>query len=168
VFVRLPSESDIVDLYRVRTVVECGAVRGALHPSEPALDNVREAVGAALAAAETGDWQAVGTADLRFHQALAGLAGSVRLDELMRSVLAELRLVFHLMASPQEFHEPYVPRNQEILRLIDTGENQAAARVLATYLTDAEAQLTAAARMRLRRFSPQRPTGRSPLQQVPG
>lgn len=146
VFVRSPSESDIVDLYRVRTVVECGAVRGARNPSEATLQQVREAVQAGLAAAEGGDWQAVGTADLRFHQALTALAGSVRLDELMRIVLAELRLVFHLMASPQEFHEPYLARNEEIMRLIDIGETQAAARVLGTYLADAESQLTAAAR----------------------
>jgi DNA-binding GntR family transcriptional regulator len=149
VFVRVPSEADIVDLYRVRSIVECGAVRDLRNPSEAQLDKVREPVRAGLQAAEAGDWQTVGTADLLFHQALASLAGSERLDELMRSVLAELRLVFHLMASPREFHEPYLARNEEIVRLIDAGETQAAARVLAGYLADAESQLTAGARRRL-------------------
>lgn len=148
VFVRVPSEGDIIDLYRVRSIVECGAVRDLRNPSEAQLDDVREPVRAGLRAAESGDWQAVGTADLRFHQALASLAGSARLDELMRSVLAELRLVFHLMASPREFHEPYLARNEEIMRLIDAGETQAAARVLAGYLADAESQLTTASRHR--------------------
>jgi DNA-binding GntR family transcriptional regulator len=146
VFVRVPSESDIVDLYRVRSVVECGAVRNAQHATQAQLNEVRSPVKAAQAAAAEGDWHGVGTADLRFHQALAGLAGSDRLDERMRSVLAELRLVFHVMASPRDFHEPYLARNVEIVDLIDAGETQAAARVLAGYLLDAEAQLTAAAR----------------------
>ena len=146
VFVRVPSESDIVDLYRIRSIVECAAVRELRHPGEAQLDRVREPVQAGLAAAAAGDWRAVGTADLRFHQALASLAGSERLDELMRSVLAELRLVFHVMASPREFHEPYLARNEEIVRLVDAGETQAAARVLARYLADAENQLTSAAR----------------------
>jgi DNA-binding GntR family transcriptional regulator len=146
VFVRVPSEADIVDLYRVRSIVECGAVRDLRNPSQARLDTVREPVRAGLRAAEAGDWQGVGTADLRFHQALASLAGSERLDELMRSVLAELRLVFHVMASPREFHEPYLARNEEIMKLIDAGETQAAARVLAGYLADAERQLTSASR----------------------
>ena len=146
VFVRVPSEADIVDLYRVRTVVECGAVRDLRLPTEAQLDAMRDAVRAGVAAAQDDDWRLVGTADLRFHQALASLAGSARLDELMRSVLAELRLVFHLMASPREFHEPYLARNQEILRLLDANETHAAARVLARYLADAERQLTTAAR----------------------
>ncbi|MEV4755840.1 GntR family transcriptional regulator [Micromonospora sp. NPDC049559] len=146
VFVRVPAEADIVDLYRMRSIVECGAVRDLRHPSQAQIEAVREPVRAGLRAAAEGDWRAVGTADLRFHQALTALAGSARLDELMRGMLAELRLIFHLMASPREFHEPYLARNEEIVGLIDAGENQAAARVLAGYLADAERQLTEAAR----------------------
>lgn len=146
VFVRVPSTSDIEDLYRVRSIVECGAVRAARNPTQAQIREVREPVVAGQRAAARSDWSAVGTADLRFHQALAGLANSDRINELMRSVLAELRLVFHVMASPREFHEPYLARNVEIVDLIDAGETQAAARVLAGYLEDAEAQLTAATR----------------------
>jgi DNA-binding GntR family transcriptional regulator len=141
VFVRVPTESDILDLYRVRTIVECGALRDLVLADEDRLDAVREAVRDGLAAAKADEWRAVGTADLRFHQAIATLAGSPRLDALMRGVLVELRLVFHIMASPREFHEPYLERNQEILRLLEANEPHAAARVLAKYLADAEAQL---------------------------
>jgi DNA-binding GntR family transcriptional regulator len=146
VFVRVPSEEDIADLYRIRAIVECGALRNLPNPTEARLDAVREAVRDGTRAAEAGNWQEVGTADLRFHQALAALAGSARLDELMRSVLAELRLVFHVMASPREFHEPYLARNEEITRLLYEGETQAAGRILAVYLADAESQLIAASR----------------------
>jgi DNA-binding GntR family transcriptional regulator len=146
VFVRVPSEADIVDLYQVRTVVECGALRDLQLPDEERLDAVRAAVRDGYSAAQAGDWPAVGTADLRFHQAIAALVDSARIDALMRNVLAELRLVFHVMASPREFHEPYLERNQEILRLLEANEPQAAARVLARYLADAEQQLVAASR----------------------
>jgi DNA-binding GntR family transcriptional regulator len=146
VFVRVPSEGDIADLYRIRTIVECGAVRDLRTPTEAQLNAVREAARDGMRAAEAGRWRDVGTADLRFHQALVALAGSARLDDLMRGVFAELRLVFHVMASPREFHEPYLSRNDEIMRLLYEGETQAAGRVLAIYLADAEKQLTAAAR----------------------
>jgi DNA-binding GntR family transcriptional regulator len=148
VFVRVPAEQDIVDLYRVRTVVECGALRR--HRTVPVdlLGPVDEAVRDGQQAAKEGRWHDVGTADLRFHRAIGALVGSERVDELMRRVLAELRLVFYLMASPREFHEPYLARNAEIARLLAAGETQAAAVVLADYLADAEAQLIAAGRRR--------------------
>ena len=71
-------------------------------------------------------WPTCSTANIRFHQALAGLADSPRTDELMRNVLAELRLAFHVMADPRRFHEPYLTRNREIIG--QTGKGDAAGR----------------------------------------
>lgn len=140
VSVRVLSVHDVVDLYRVRKVVECGAVAGADGP----LDRVAAAVAEGEAAESESDWQGLGTANIHFHQALVALAGSPRLDELMRGILAELRLVFHVMADPRRFHEPYLARNREILTLLTDGDAPAAARVLAAYLDDAERQLAEA------------------------
>jgi DNA-binding GntR family transcriptional regulator len=83
----------------------------------------------------------VATADLRFHRELAALAGSPRIDELMRRVLAELRLAFHIMPGPQEFHEPYLRRNRIILELLESSCFEEATRELNSYLMDAERQL---------------------------
>jgi len=58
---------------------------------------------------------------MRFHQALVGLAGSRWLDELTRRLLAELRLVFGIVASPQELHEPYIRCNRELYDLLAAG-----------------------------------------------
>jgi DNA-binding GntR family transcriptional regulator len=146
VFVRVPTEQDIVDLYRVRTLVECGAIRRQRSIPEERLAAVLQAVKDGQEAAEAGRWHDVGTADLRFHRNLCVLADSERVDELMRRVLAELRLVFYRMASPRDFHEPYLARNADIARLLSAGEFQAAAAMLADYLADAEAQLIAASR----------------------
>lgn len=59
----------------------------------------------------------------------------------MRGVLAELRLVFHVMADPRRFYEPYLARNREILARIQAADASAADRMLADYLADAEHQL---------------------------
>jgi DNA-binding GntR family transcriptional regulator len=149
VFVRVPTDRDIVDLFRLRTLIECGAVRQQRSVPRERLARVFQAVEDGRAAAAEGRWHDVGTADLLFHRALCALVGSERIDELMRRVLAELRLVFYLMDSPRELHESYLERNGDIARLLGAGEHQAAAAVLADYLADAEAQLAAAARRRL-------------------
>ena len=60
--------------------------------------------------------RALGTANIHFHRELVALAGSARTDELMRSVLAELRLAFHVVDDPRRLHEPYLARNRQILR----------------------------------------------------
>ena len=78
------------------------------------------------------------------RQALVALAGSARLDDLMRGILAELRLVFHVMADPRRFHEPYLVRNREILDMLRSGDRPKAAHALHEYLDDAERQLVQA------------------------
>ncbi|MEV0385375.1 GntR family transcriptional regulator [Nonomuraea sp. NPDC050643] len=136
VFVRLPSAADVADLYRVRRVLEGAAVRRA--PAEEALAVIKEAVLDAERAAEQDDWQGVGTANIRFHQALVSLNDSPRIDEAMRQLLAELRLVFHVMENPRAFHEPFVDRNRTLLGLIESGRPEKAADYLDDYLDHAE------------------------------
>ncbi|MFI7632902.1 GntR family transcriptional regulator [Nonomuraea sp. NPDC049400] len=142
VFVRLPSAEDVSDLYRVRRVLEGAAVR--LGPAPEALAVIKEAVLDAERAAAQDDWQGVGTANIRFHQALVSLNGSPRIDEAMRQLLAELRLVFHVMENPRAFHEPFVDRNRTLLGLIESGQPEKAAAYLDDYLDHAERLLIAA------------------------
>ncbi len=144
VFVRIPTIDDIVDLYQLRRIVECAAVGQTRRPRPDVIAAVSAAVSEGEDAARQEQWADVGTADLKFHQALAALAGSARVDDLIRGVLAELRLVFHLMASPREFHEPYLVRNREIAGLVEAGDRRAAERALRSYLDDAERQLVSA------------------------
>lgn len=146
VFVRVLTVDDVVDLYRVRKLIECAAVRTVTKPPRDRLRPAEEAVEAGVQAAKQRVWRDLGTADLRFHQALAGLAGSARVDEFMRGLLAELRLVFHVMADPQPFHEQYLARNQEILEVLRAGKGKAGERMLAHYLDDAREQLIKAYR----------------------
>lgn len=152
VFVRQLAVDDVRDLYRFRRIVECGAIAqsrqrrdgGGAAPGSDLLVAVREAVEEGEAAARDGRWSEVGTANMRFHRAVAALAESPRIDESMRLALAELRLVFDVMAAPQKFHEPYLADNRTILELLETGDLEGAERALDGYLDAAEAQLVVA------------------------
>jgi DNA-binding GntR family transcriptional regulator len=144
VFVRVLDIADVVDLFRIRRLVECVAVREVGEVSEADAEGLTVAVDEAEKAAEQGRWQDVGTANLRFHQALVSLMGSQRMDELMRQALAELRLVFHVMDNERALYEPYIPRNRLILDRLVRGDHAGAAKLLERYLDDAEAQLVAA------------------------
>ena len=110
----------------------------------PDLLSVTNAVADGEQAARRLDYQALGTANIHFHQALAALAGSPRVDELMRGLLAELRLVFHVMDDPHRFHEPFLKRNRKILAALEAGDGPAAELLLAQYLDDAQRQLVEA------------------------
>jgi DNA-binding GntR family transcriptional regulator len=146
VFVRTLSEQDVVELYRVRRLIEIAALRslGDAAGLEDSLTKIAESVAEAELAAKEGRWQDVGTANLRFHRALVDLAGSRRIEEFMAQILAELRLVFHVMKNPRRFHEPYIGRNRELLEALRAGDVTRAETLLGEYLDDAESQLVQA------------------------
>ena len=143
VFVRIPSVEDVVDIYRVRKIIECAAVRG-LKAKPATFARIKEKVDIGDEAARTGNWKDLGTANVWFHQELAALSGSERVNELVGRLTAELRLVFHIMAEPRRFHERYLPRNHEILDRIEAGDGPGAEQLLMKYLEDAEEQLVGA------------------------
>jgi DNA-binding FadR family transcriptional regulator len=135
------ASGDVVDLYRVRRLIECAALE--TFTPGPTLDALRQAVNEGLLAAKEERWTDVSTANMHFHQAVVALAGSPRLDDYMRQVTAELRLAFHVMQNPRTFHEPYLGRNSEILERLEAGDITAARLLLAGYLEDAERQVVA-------------------------
>ncbi len=144
IFVPKLARSDVSDLYRLRRLVEGGAARCAAAAPPERRAAVAAAVTDAEDAAARADWLAVRTADLHFHQALGALAGSDRVDELMRRALAELRLAFYAMTDLERFHRPFMARNRAIAELVCAGRGDEAERALTSYLADAEDQLLAA------------------------
>ena len=139
VFVRIPSASDVADLYSCRRVVERAALRDLR--SDTDLSGLADALHSADAAAREEDWTGVGSADIAFHRAIASLNHSVRLDQLMGNVWNELRLVFHVMADPHRFHEPHLERNHRIYEAAQNGGAGEAEQLLTAYLADAERQI---------------------------
>lgn len=150
VSVAVPGIEDLADVYRVRRVVETAAAAMADSASLASLAAVRAAVNDGQRAAATGDWARACVADIAFHQAVTGLAGSTRLAETMRGALAELRLCCHIMAAPSGphgpsgLHGPYLARNEQVAVLIESGVGASAARELDAYLAEAAVQGLAA------------------------
>ena len=143
VFVAVPSLASIIDIYRVRRMIECQALRTA-PARHPASRRMRAAVESALASREADDWIAVGTANMEFHSAIVALADSDHLDRLYANISAELRLAFGLLDDPDYLHRPYVDRNVAVLELYLAGEATEAASVLDDYLLLSERTIVAA------------------------
>ncbi|MFJ8933033.1 GntR family transcriptional regulator [Streptomyces sp. NPDC102364] len=133
VFVRRPTATDVTDIYRMRLLVECAAIRSLGDPPY-ALEGLRTAAAEGEKAAAAEDWNALGAANFHFHRELVALAGSPRVDEAMRSVLAELRLAFHALDDPRALHSPYLERNQALLESLAQGDARQAEQLLERYL----------------------------------
>jgi DNA-binding GntR family transcriptional regulator len=148
VFVRELDEADLIDLYRLRHTVECGALKSLVDLDPGRLRAMYDDVASSESAAQRGDWVSVGTFNMRFHRDLVALADSPRTNEVAGRLLAELRLAFHAVASPRRLHEPYVDRNRGLLDLVAAGEHEKAAQELEVYLQDSLRELLDAVRSR--------------------
>lgn len=137
VFVAVPSIASIIDIYRVRRLIECQALAQA-YPRHPAKKKMREAVERSTRCRDSGDWVGVGTANMAFHMAIVELADSERLNLLFAPVLAELRLAFGLLQDAEFLHAPYVDINIKILELAEAGEYARSAAALNDYLVNSE------------------------------
>lgn len=137
VFVSIPSIASIIDIYRVRRLIECQALADA-YPRHPAKGKMRKAVEAAQRCRDLSDWLGVGTANMAFHMAIVELADSERLNQLFAPVLAELRLVFGMLKDAEFLHAPYVDMNVRILELAEIDEFAKAASTLNDYLVHSE------------------------------
>lgn len=141
VVVRQLTESDVDDIYRARRILELSALAPVSKPTREQLDPLREAVEAAEAAAERGDWADVATSNLLFHQRLVVLIGSARIDAFFGGMLAQLRLAYAAVTDEAGFFGPYVAENRALYGLIARGKLDAAARRLRRYLDRSEQTL---------------------------
>lgn len=148
VSVAVPSMASIIDIYRVRRMIECQALAQA-YPMHPALPLMRAAVESAQLLRDEENWPEVGTANMAFHKAIVALADSERLNEMFSHLLAELRLAFGLLRDPHFLHAPYVDMNQKILQIFEAGKASEAAQELHNYLVHSERIILAAYARRL-------------------
>ena len=137
-----PSIADIIDIYRVRRLIECQALEKAW-PLHPAHKRMRQAVDEALAAREQGHWHTVGSANMCFHAAIVALSDSDRLSTMFEHLSAELRLAFGMLDDPEYLHAPYVDHNARLLQLFMEGRTKEAAQELENYLVLSERMVLA-------------------------
>lgn len=140
VFVHRPTADDIRETYRVRRVVEIGAVRQGTFGQE-ALGELEAIIAAARAAVASGELSGVAQANQQFHRLIIGQVGSAQLSQFMEQILARMRLVFHTMRDDPTFHRDYVERNARLTELLGAGDRAAAEAYLAEYFDVAEQQL---------------------------
>lgn len=148
VFVPELDEGDLTDLYRLRRGIECDVLRRLEHVGPEQLRGLAEQLELAEEAAADERWVDVGTANMRFHQQLVGLGGSRRMEEVARTVLAEMRLLFSVVELPEQLHRPYLPWNRALHDLLAEGHLADAAEEMERYLSHSESTLMTAFRER--------------------
>lgn len=137
VCVALPDITAIIDIYRIRRLIEVDAIKNT-YPMHPALSKMQEAVHHARESSKQHDWQRVGTANIEFHAAIVSLANSERLNKWYQTMAAELRLVFSHMNNPQQLHAPYIEQNAQLLLMLQAGQLEQAALTMDEYLQISE------------------------------
>jgi len=137
VSVVVPSIADIIDIYRVRRLIECPTLEKAW-PLHPAHKRMQQAVEEATQACAVRDWQRVASGNMAFHAAIVALGDSARLSAMFEEIAAELRLAFGMLDDPEYLHAPYVNYNARLLEIFLEGDSNAAARELETYLAQSE------------------------------
>lgn len=137
VFVAIPSMASIMDIYRVRRIIECQALAQAI-PQHPARQQMRDAVAEQRQLRDAGKWTEVGTANMRFHEGVVALADSERLNTLFSHILVELRLAFGMLSDAEFLHAPYIEMNASILERFEAGDMARAAEQMLDYLNHSE------------------------------
>jgi DNA-binding GntR family transcriptional regulator len=145
VSVRSLGADDLADIYALRKMFELPALdRMAQAGEAPDLAALRDTVAAAERAKDQGDWTELGTRNLVFHAQIVAVFRSPRIDQFFRRLMTEMRLGFLAIADARALHEPYHVRHRELLALLEAGDFATARAELASYLDDAERQITAA------------------------
>jgi DNA-binding GntR family transcriptional regulator len=145
VFVRSVTTADVVDIYKVRRVVELSALRSLNRSDHQLIHRMDAAVAASERAAAGELWMDVGPANNEFHLVLVSSLGSRRLNELLRTVMAEIRLAFwQTKQDLRQLYEPYVAWNRELLALMQKNEIARAEDELVRYFEKSEQDLMAA------------------------
>lgn len=135
VFVRQPTTLDVIDIFRVRRMIEVQSILQSV-PGHRAIAAARRASDEAQVARDREDWGLVGTKNLEFHGAIVALADSPRLNTLFAHMQAEIRLAF--TADPEVVYGPFVESNAHIITLIEEDRLSDAAAALNTYFDRSE------------------------------
>jgi DNA-binding GntR family transcriptional regulator len=139
------SETDAIDIYRVRRLLEIEAVRQCGPVSTSTLEAMRGAIDDLERMAARRDWLGFGEADQRFHALLVSLLGSRRFDSMFASMARELRLALSIL-DRTTMGAAVVRDQREIFRLIVDGRNSECVAALERHLDDSAALLVGALR----------------------
>jgi DNA-binding GntR family transcriptional regulator len=135
--VTIPPEK-VRDLFSVRRTIGQRANEQSAVARQEEFSALEKAVIAAAHAASTGQWQDVGTASLRFHQAIVALLDSAKLNAFFRIILAQLRLAMPGAHCEASFQMPWIARDRGICEIICAGKREEASRAMRICIADSE------------------------------
>jgi|tagenome__1003787_1003787.scaffolds.fasta_scaffold20910449_1 DNA-binding GntR family transcriptional regulator len=126
------------EIYTARRAVELHAVDESGRAPDDGFAAMLGAVAAADRALARQQWGDVGTASLRFHQAVVALLGSEVLDEFFAQIVAQLRLAFGAATDEAGFQAPWIERDRGIAQLLVEGRRAEAREAMRDYLDASE------------------------------
>ncbi|WP_449279030.1 GntR family transcriptional regulator [Leucobacter sp. GX24907] len=133
VFVASPSREDLLEIYRVRRVIEPGVIRTIAFETD-----VLDALEATARGADPTDAASLAEANQAFHRRLVEQAGSELLSRMMSRILAQMRLAYaHYEVS---VYQSFRDEHFRIVELLRAGESDRAADALDAYLRDSESR----------------------------
>lgn len=137
------TDEDIVDVYRVRRLLELPALEAVEEGSAKVTKRVEKALAACRRAAEAQDYSDFVEHELEFHSAIVSYLGSPRTDQFFTNVLASLRLALSVLGTdrrPSTINS-LSKRYQEIFDAARQGDVATAQRQLGSHLDAYEARL---------------------------
>jgi len=139
-------EAGILDVYRVRRIIERAAAHLILSRDVAAvadrLAEVHDRMVQAVAAGD--DRQEISEADLEFHEAFVAESGSLRLVRMTRTLLVETRMCLAAMADTYEFPHEVADEHGEIVEAIRAKDEERLLRLVDQHIDDALRRLTTA------------------------
>lgn len=138
-------EAGILDVYRVRRVVERAAARLIMERDVAEVaDHLAEAYDDMLQAVGDEDRFALSEADLDFHEALVEQSGSIRLVRMSRTLLVETRMCLSAMAETYEFPQEVAEEHGAIITAIRARDEDRLLSLIDHHINDALKRLTSA------------------------
>jgi DNA-binding GntR family transcriptional regulator len=129
--------ADVYDIYLARHAIEAAAARLIMHGDRlvtaALLDAVHEEMRDALA---RGDEQAIGDADVRFHQVFASASGSRRLAKMASTLLIETRMCISALRDTYDIPDDRVAEHGGIISAIRDGDEQLLLRLIDSHMED--------------------------------
>lgn len=138
VFVYEFGDSDLRDIYEVRTALEKGAAEILLAGDHSRSgDELLRSVERMEKASRAGDLEAISEADLAFHERLVALAASPRLSRMHATLLTETRICLNRLEGRYEDESERVAEHRGIAEAIREGKHALAMERLDAHKDDA-------------------------------
>jgi DNA-binding GntR family transcriptional regulator len=146
VFVMELSIDDIKEIYAVREVVEKAAANILLTAGQSQIDrtwqSLKETI-AEMAKQESSNWQTISRLDMQFHTSFVAGTNNSRLMRIYDTLAAETRMCIHSLRVSYPRVDILVREHQEILDLLELGDNEGLQRAISQHMRKAVDDLTA-------------------------